>query len=83
MPNLINKSVDEVKTQLKDYKDNVIIIGEGKTVLNQIPQANKIVLSNEKIFILTSKEGIFDMTNWTRKEASFWSITDTKFILMA
>lgn len=84
MPNLINKSVDEVKTQLKDYKDNVIIIGEGKTVLNQIPQADKTVLSNEKIFILTSKEGIKmpDMTNWTRKEVtSFWSITDTKFIL--
>ena len=84
MPNVLFSNVDEVEEKLKEYNVEVIKIGEGNNVIKQYPDAQDILYSDQKVFLLTdSKEYIVpDFTNWTRKEIiNYWTLSKLNIII--
>ena len=66
----MNKSKDEVVTLLNEQKMNVIVLGNGNTVIEQYPLKDTKTLSGSKIFIKTN-EGTYTMPNvigWSENE---------------
>lgn len=62
--------------QVQGYKVN--LLGDGETVLDQYPKANKQILSNELIMLYTDSATIKmpDMNDWSHKEVTaFWRLT--------
>lgn len=72
MPSLVNHHLDFAQKQLIDTKANVIILGNGTSVIDQYPLANQEVLSNEKVFLLSDKNqfNLPNMIGWSRKEVA-------------
>ena len=64
----INKDVSIVKEELKEKGLNVIVIGDGKIIVNQYPSKNTTVLSGDKIFLLTNSNNYTmpNIMNWSR-----------------
>ena len=53
----------------------VIILGGGDEIIDQFPQEGDLVVTRQKVFLLTDTYQISmpDMMGWTRKEVSgFW-----------
>lgn len=78
VPHLINHTLDYANQKVANTGFEVIRIGNGNQVIDQLPRSNQEILSNQRFFILTSKEGWLmpDMTNWTLKDiTNFWSLT--------
>lgn len=70
--NYISKEVDKSVINLEQTKLKVIVIGNGKYVINQYPLKNKTVVADSKVFLLTN--GLeFKMENIIG-----WSINDVK-----
>lgn len=51
--NYLNQDLDQVVASLKENKITPIIIGTGKTIINQYP-LNKTITSADKVFLLTN-----------------------------
>lgn len=84
MPNLVNTKIDKISEKLNGIDSEVVILGNGKSVIDQLPKANDNLYSNEKIFLLTSYNDIkaLDFSNWSRKEITdFWSITNLNVVI--
>ena len=78
MPSLQNHGVEYAQEQVKDMNVHVEWIGEGTSVIQQFPLAHQTVYSNDRIFLLTSKDSIKmpDMQGWTRKDINtFWQLS--------
>lgn len=58
LPNFINHRIEYAKTYLSSYTSKVIVIGQENSVLAQYPQAQKEVLNNQSIFLLTETKNI-------------------------
>lgn len=58
LDNYISKSLDATLEELKNKKIDVIILGNGKYIINQYPLKNKTLLSGEKLFLLTNDKEI-------------------------
>ena len=56
--NYLNKKVIDVKNDLEKKNINVIILGDGEQIVNQYPQGNTKVLTNDTIFLLTNSSYI-------------------------
>ena len=57
VPNLINKTIEEVEKELKETGIDFEIIGNGKTVISQMPiSGSKIYKKSARILIYASKE---------------------------
>lgn len=70
--NYISKEVEKSVVSLEQTKLKVIVIGNGKYVINQYPLKNKTVVADSKVFLLTN--GLeFKMENIVG-----WSINDVK-----
>lgn len=70
--NYISKEVEKSVINLEQTKLKVIVIGNGKYVINQYPLKNKTVVADSKVFLLTN--GLeFKMENIIG-----WSINDVK-----
>src|SRR5699024_350741 len=52
--NYLSKDINSVATMLENKKLNLIIIGNGKYIINQYPLKNNIVLENGKLFLVTN-----------------------------
>lgn len=65
--NYLSKDINSVTTMLENRKLNIIVIGNGKYVINQYPLKNSIVLENGKLFLITNgiEIKIPNMTNWS------------------
>ena len=70
MPSLVSKNIDEIKERFNNYDINVITISDGTKIINQYPQYNEDIYTNQKIFLLTDGNNISlpNFNNWTRKE---------------
>lgn len=70
--NYINLKVDDVIEELKDKGREILVLGDGKYVLNQYPKESVKVLSDDKILLLTSTTNIKmpDMTGWSAREVN-------------
>ena len=65
--NYLSKDINSVTTMLENRKLNIIVIGNGKYVINQYPLKNGIVLENGKLFLITNgiEIKIPNMTGWS------------------
>ena len=65
--NYLSKDIGTVTTLLENKKINVIVIGNGKYIINQYPLKNSTVLENGKLFLVTNGTEIKmpDMTGWS------------------
>ncbi len=78
VPHLINHSIDYAQQAVANTGLEVIKIGSGNQVINQLPVSNQSILSNQLLLVLTSQDGWLmpDMTNWSLKDiTNFWSLT--------
>ena len=78
VPHLINHSIDYARQAVANTGFEVIRIGEGPQVISQLPLSNQEILSNQKLFVLTSPDNWLmpDMTDWALKDiTNFWSLT--------
>lgn len=84
MPSLVNHSVDYAQTKLLETNANVIVLGEGSTVIDQYPSSTSSVSTGQRVFLLTDTNSFTmpDLTGWTRKDvAALWSVTGFSFEL--
>lgn len=67
--NYINKNVDEVSKKLKDNNLNVLVIGNGKQIINQYPK-NIVVNNEDKVFLVTNSNEYLmpDLKNYSKNE---------------
>jgi penicillin-binding protein 2B len=68
IPNLLNKSVDNVKA----LTHSSIIIGDGTKVIDQYPKAGTIINDDDKLFVITNSKNIVleNMKNWSSRDVS-------------
>ncbi|WP_238928327.1 penicillin-binding protein [Bulleidia sp. zg-1006] len=84
MPNVVNHSLPYAKQQLKSSKVNLLVLGEGQSVISQYPLATHRVLSNEKVFLVMDKNqfNLPDLRGWSRKEIeSLRDVTGLNFVV--
>ena len=85
MPNLQNMDVEAATDTMQQYGTNVYVIGSGDKVIKQYPLYKEDVYTNEKVFLLTSKDNevvIPSFEGWTRKEIiAYWNISGLAFNL--
>lgn len=72
LDNYISKFLDTTLEELKNKKIDVIILGNGKYIINQYPLKNKTLLSGEKLFLLTNDKEI------KMKNLKGWSLSEVK-----
>ncbi len=70
--NYISKELNMVLTTLEDKKINVVVLGNGKYIINQYPNKNQTVLSGSKLFLLTNA------TEYTMTDLTGWSLNEVK-----
>ena len=56
--NYLNKDIDTISSNLKEKGLNVIILGNGKKIIKQYPEANSNLIKDDKIFLLTNGDKI-------------------------
>ncbi len=73
--NYINRPVVDVRNELKEQGYNVVVLGNGSTVIDQYPKQGVTLLNSERVILLTKKEGLVipDLKNWSLKEVNAWS----------
>ncbi len=70
-----NSTFDKAKDELSSHKINVVKIGDGDTVISQYPLKGSVVLSNEKVFLITNSKS-YKMPN-----LKGYSLKDAKQLL--
>jgi len=70
LPSFINHSQDFAKLLLKQQTNPVTIMGNGKTIINQYPAAESMILSSQRIILLSSYDHLKmpDMMGWSKKD---------------
>ena len=70
--NFTNQSVEYASSILRYNNIPYVIIGNGSSVVEQMPQAKSTIVSNSKVFLLTDGNEITmpNMTGWSRKDVS-------------
>lgn len=63
-----SKDLDTVKIELQSKNINVIVLGNGNKVTDQYPKQGTMVLSNDKVFLLTNDSNILmpNIIGWSR-----------------
>lgn len=72
LDNYISKYLYTTLEELKNKKIDVIILGNGKYIINQYPLKNKTLLSGEKLFLLTNDKEI------KMENLKGWSLSEVK-----
>ncbi len=78
MPSLINHSSEYAAEKLKDYNVNRVVVGDGKSIMKQFPEAGTTIQTGQNIFLITDSSSITmpNMNGWTRKDVTtFWNLT--------
>ena len=78
----LNQDVTSVKTKLENKGLEVIVIGDGDTIINQYPNKDITTAKGNKIFLLTNSDKITipDFKNWSRKDVyTYLYLADIKF----
>jgi len=78
MPNLLGEDINEAISSLDELDLDIITIGNGDSVIDQMPRKDNNVYTKQKVFLLTNDDNVTlpDFTNWTRKEiVNYWSLS--------
>ena len=84
MPSLLNHSVSFAQNTLAGTNTELIVLGEGNSVIDQYPHPDGILTTGQRVFILTDTGSFVmpDMTGWTRKDVSaLWAVSGFGFKL--
>ena len=84
VPRVINHSLSYALSQLQALTNPVVVIGSGNAVIQQVPSPLTRVLSNQRVFVLTSRDAVLmpDMHGWSKKDAlTFFSLIGCQFII--
>ncbi len=70
LPSFVNHSPDFVKQLLVKQMNPVIIMGNGKSIINQYPSADTMILNSQRIILLSSYDHLQmpDMHGWSKKD---------------
>lgn len=65
--NYNNWSIDNVKNDLEKYGFNLVVIGDGKKIVNQYPKAGTTLITGDKVYLVTNGNNITlpDMIGWS------------------
>lgn len=71
LQNYINKDIEETKNILQEKNLNVVVIGNGNTIIDYYP--NQKIVSNDRIILITNGNEITlpNMINWSKREAKY------------
>ena len=74
MPSLKNHTMDYANQKLKDLDIHKIIIGNGNMVIDQYPNSNDLVSTNQNVFIKTNSTNITlpNMIKWSYKDVMIY-----------
>lgn len=78
IPSVMYQEITSSIQLLKQQGMNVVVIGDGKTVVQQYPHGGQSVMTNEKVFLKTNGTGYImpDMSGWSTKEViSYWTMS--------
>jgi penicillin-binding protein 2B len=84
VPRVINHSLIYALSQFSTLPNPLVVIGAGTSVIQQVPSALTPVLSNQRLFLLTSKTNALmpDLSGWSKKDAlTFFSLIDAQFVM--
>ena len=70
LDNYLNKNISEVKNDLENKFNEVIVIGNGNKIINQYPKKDEVVSVLEKVYLVTngSEITIPNLNNWSKRE---------------
>lgn len=73
--NYINKSVENIKTDLETKFSEVVVIGDGDKIIDQYPKPGTNLSIGEKVYLLTNGNNIYmpNMKYWSLKEVNIFS----------
>lgn len=80
--NYINKNINDIKKELEDNFNNIVVIGNGEKIIKQYPKKDSILYTSEKLFLVTNSNeiDIVDLTNWSRREVeTYASLCNIKY----
>lgn len=84
MPDLLNHSIQYANDKLSNSGTEVVVLGNGNTVIDQYPKSESSIASGQRVFLLTDTESFTmpDMSGWSRKDVvSLWAVTGYSFEL--
>ena len=68
-PNFVGKSIAEAKKLSKSEKTTAIVVGNGKKIVDQYPEAGTMIPFRERILLFTDgKMTMPDLTGWSMRE---------------
>ena len=72
LDNYYNKKVDTVKEKLEKHGIEVILIGDGDTIINQYPNKGITTSKSNKVFLLTNYKNITipNFKDWSKKDVN-------------
>ena len=75
LDNYISKEALPISNYLKEKELNVILIGDGKYIINQYPNKSNKVISGSKVFLVTNSTNITlpNFTGWTYNEVKTYA----------
>ncbi len=82
LSNYISSDLKTTKEELEKNKLQVIVLGSGKSVINQYPLSKTTVIKGSKVFLLTENNDYImpDMTKWSSSEVmSFCNLIGLKY----
>ena len=84
LSNYVNHPVEPVNLTFSSLGIDLVIIGDGDTVIKQYPEEGKVVMAGGRAMLLTSNNNILmpDMTGWSRSDvAAYWDLTGIKITI--
>ena len=78
----LNQDVNSVKNKLESKGLEVVIIGDGDTIINQYPNKDITTSKDNKVFLLTNSDKITipNFTDWSRKDVyTYLYLANIKF----
>ncbi|MEE3486900.1 MAG: penicillin-binding transpeptidase domain-containing protein [Bulleidia sp.] len=84
MPNLVNHTIGYAQSKLSGVDADVLVLGNGSSVIAQYPTEGTYLDNSEKVFLVTDAQSFVlpDMTGWTRKDVTaLWQATQFGFKL--
>lgn len=77
----INKNISITKAELENNNLNVVVIGDGNTIVDQYPKKSSNITTGDKVFLITNGQNITlpNMLNWSRSEVlTYANLTNLK-----
>lgn len=82
--NYNNETLEDVKKELDNHGFNLVIIGDGKKVVDQYPKGNNTIITGDKVYLITNGTNIIlpDMSGWALADVQkFFELTKVNYTL--